>query len=90
MCCGSVQHRVVSRILSCLQERLGDFQSLDSFKRVSFVLGSDFWEDKFGSLFDLVKGHVGAKKGYLAVIPAFNCLSLRLCLGNCRVTLVEG
>ena len=42
-----------------LQELLGDrfehFESLDSFEKVSFVLGSELWEDNFSSMLDLVK-----------------------------------
>ena len=43
-----------------LQGKLGGgfehLQSLDSFWKASFILGSEQWEDKLGSLFDLVKG----------------------------------
>ena len=46
-----------SNFLVALQGELGDdgfeyFQSLDSFRKASFILGS---EDKFGSLLGLVK-----------------------------------
>ena len=34
------------------------FQSLDSFRKASFILGSEVWEDAFGSLLDLVKGFI--------------------------------
>ena len=42
-----------------LQELLGDgfehFESLDSFEKASFVLGSELWENDFSSMLDLVK-----------------------------------
>ena len=43
--------------------KLGDdgfehFQLLDSFRKASFILGSELWEDKFGSLLGLVKGFI--------------------------------
>ena len=73
MCCGSVQHNssLRSSFLVALQGELGDngfehFQSLDSFRKASFILGSELWEDKVGSLLGLVKGFfgcLGAKKG---------------------------
>ena len=51
MYCGSVQPTVVihrSEFMCKLQELLGDgyqcFQSLNSFERASFVLGSELWE----------------------------------------------
>ena len=54
MCCGSVQHNnyssLRSNFLVALQGKLGDdgfehFQSLDSFRKASFILGSELWED---------------------------------------------
>ena len=50
-------------VLVALQGVLGDdgfehFQSLDSFRKASFILGSELWEDKFGSLLSLVKGFI--------------------------------
>ena len=45
-----------------LQELLGDgfehFDSLDSFEKASFVLGSELWEDDFSSMLDLVKDYI--------------------------------
>ena len=45
-----------------LQELLGDgfenFESLDSFEKASFVLGSELWEDDFSSMLDLVKEYI--------------------------------
>ena len=45
-----------------LQELLGDrcehFESLDSFEKASFVLGSEQWEDDFSSMLDLVKDYI--------------------------------
>ena len=45
-----------------LQELLGDgfenFESLDSFEKSSFVLGSELWEDDFSSMLDLVKEYI--------------------------------
>ena len=45
-----------------LQELLGDgfehFESLDSFEKASFVLGSELWEDDFSSMLDLVKDYI--------------------------------
>ena len=45
-----------------LQELLRDgcehFESLDSFEKASFVLGSELWEDDFSSMLDLVKDYI--------------------------------
>ena len=45
-----------------LQELLGDgcehFESLDSFEKASFVLGSELWEDDFSSMLDLAKDYI--------------------------------
>ena len=45
-----------------LQELLGDrfehFESLDSFQKASFVLGSELWEDDFSSMLGLVKDYI--------------------------------
>ena len=45
-----------------LQKVLGDrfehFESLDSFEKASFVLGSELWEDDFSSMLDLVKDYI--------------------------------
>ena len=61
MCCGNVQHIVVSGTVA-LQETLGDefehFQSLGSFEKASFVLGSELWENKYGTMLDLVKSYI--------------------------------
>ena len=65
MCCGSVQQNcsLRSNSLVALQGVLGDdgfehFQSLDSFRKASFILGSVLWEDKFGSLLSLGRGFI--------------------------------
>ena len=41
-----------SNFLVALHGNLGfeHFQSLDSFRKACFILGSELWEDKFGSL----------------------------------------
>ena len=104
--CESVSHVLLecpaysslrSNFLVGLQGKLGDdgfenFQSLDSFRKASFILGSELWEDRFGSLLGLVKGFILDvwELGYTAIIPAYNRPSLRLRLGSCRVSLVEG
>ena len=61
MHCGSVQHysSLRSSFLVAPQGKLGDdgfehFQSLDSFRKASFILGSELWEDKFGSLLGVI------------------------------------
>ena len=45
-----------------LQELLGDgfeyFESLDSFEKASFVLGSELWENDFSSMPDLIKYYI--------------------------------
>ena len=45
-----------------LQELFGDrfehFESLNSFEKASFVLGSELWEDDFSSMLDLVKDYI--------------------------------
>ena len=63
MCCGSVQHNSSLRrnFLVALQGKLGDdgfehFQLLDSFRKASFILGSELWEDNLVLLLGLVKG----------------------------------
>ena len=65
MCCGNVQHIYSSlrdNFLVALQETLGDefehFQALGSFEKASFVLGSELWENKYGSMLDLVKSYI--------------------------------
>ena len=51
---------LISNFLVALQGKLGywfeHFRSLDSFRKVSFILGSEQWEDKFGVLLDLCVG----------------------------------
>ena len=48
--------------LAALQGMLGDefehFQSLGSFEKASFVFGSESWENKCGSMLDLVKSYI--------------------------------
>ena len=66
--CESVSHvlwecpaysSIRDNFLVALQGELGDgFQSLDSFGKASFVLGSELWEDKFESMLMLVKGYI--------------------------------
>ena len=34
------------------------FQPLDSFRKASFIMGSELWEDKIGSVLGLVKGFI--------------------------------
>ena len=65
MYCGNIQHICSSlrdNLLVALQEMLGDefehFQALGSFKKASFVLGSELWEEQYGSMLDLVKSCV--------------------------------
>ena len=64
MCCGNVRHNSSLRdsFLVALQGMLGDefeqFQSLGSFEMASFVLGSELWENKCGSMLDLVKSYI--------------------------------
>ena len=49
-------------LLVALQETLGDefehFQALGSFEKASFVLGSELWENRYGSMLDLVKSYI--------------------------------
>ena len=56
----SISSSLRSNFLVALQGKLGGdgfehFQSLDSFRKASSILGSELWEDKFGSLLVLVK-----------------------------------
>ena len=49
-----------NNFLVALQRKLGDdgfehFQSRDSSRKASFILGSELWEDKLGSLLGIVK-----------------------------------
>ena len=65
MCCGNVQHNYSGRrtnFLVALQGMLGDqfehFESLGGFEKASFVLGSESWENKCGSMLDSVKSYM--------------------------------
>ena len=62
MFCGNVYNTLRNDFLCKLQELLGDgfehFESLDSFEKASFVLGSELWEDHFSSMLDLVKDYI--------------------------------
>ena len=67
------------------------FQSLGSFEKVSFVLGSELWENKCHSTLDRVSYILDVwELGFMAIILALNSHSLRLRLGRVRVSLVEG
>ena len=67
------------------------FQSLGSFEKVSFVLGSELWENKCHSTLDRVSYILDVwELGFMAIILALNSHSLRLRLGSVRVSLVEG
>ena len=69
-----------------LQELLGDefehFESLDSFEKASFVLGSEMWEDDFSSRLDLVKDYIvdvwERRLGFVTKISAFGSHSVRI------------
>ena len=69
-----------------MQEKLGDdgfehFQSLDTFRKASFILGSELREDKFCSL---------GRLGYTVIIPAYNRPSLRLHGGRGELRCLRG
>ena len=57
-----VYHTLRNNFMCKLQELLGDrfkhFESLDSFDKASFVLGSELWEDDFSSMLDLAKDYI--------------------------------
>ena len=59
MCCGSVQHIVVTEKL---QELLGDcyadFDLLINVEKTSYVLGTEHWEKNFKSVLFLVKEYI--------------------------------
>ena len=65
-----------------LRRELGDrferFQSLDSFAKSSYVLGSEAWEEY--STLCLVYGRKG-RLGYMANTLSFTSLILRMTLG---------
>ena len=74
-----------------MQELLGDrfqhFESLDSFEKASFVLGSELWEDDFSFMLDLVKYYIVdvwelTKAGLMTNISVFHRPSFRIHLGN--------
>ena len=46
MCYGNVHHIVA--LLGMLGDEFKHFQSLGSFEKASFVLGSELWENKCG------------------------------------------
>ena len=60
MCCGIVLHTLVFMLE--LRRELGDrfehFQSLDSFEKSSYVLGSEAWEEYSSGLLGLIKDFV--------------------------------
>ena len=60
------------------------FQSLGSFEKASFVLGSELWENKCHSTLDRVSYSYIRCVGlsFMAIILALN--SLRLHLGSCE------
>ena len=63
MCCGIVLHSLVlSAFMLELRRELGDrfehFQSLDSFEKSSYVLGSEAWEEYSSGLLGLIKDFV--------------------------------
>ena len=94
--CESVSHCPVYNTLRndfmCkLQELLGDriehFESLDSFEKASFVLGSELWEDDISSMLDLVKDYIVdiwelQKARLMTKILVFHNPSVRIHLGN--------
>ena len=61
-----------------LRRELGDrfehFQSLDSFEKSSYVLGSEAWEEYSSGL-------LGLRLGYMANTLTFTSLILRMTLG---------
>ena len=61
-----------------LRRELGDrfehFQSLDSFEKSSYVLGSEAWEEYSSGL-------LGLRLGYMANTLMFTSLILRMTLG---------
>ena len=70
-----------------LRRELGDrfehFQSLDSFEKSSYVLGSEAWEEYSSGLLEtlcLVYGRKG-RLGYMANMLTFTSLILRMTLG---------
>ena len=70
-----------------LRRELGDrfehFQSLDSFEKSSYVLGSEAWEEYSSGLLEtlcLVYGRKG-RLGYMANTLTFTSLILRMTLG---------
>ena len=79
---------VRSAFMSELRRELGDrfehFQSLDSFEKSSYVLGSEAWEDYSSGLLGflcLVYGRKG-RLGYMANMLTFTGLILRMTLGS--------
>ena len=100
--CESVSHVLWDRpvyntlrnnYLCKLQELLGDgfehFESLDSFEKASFVLGSELWEDDFSSILDillritsLMFGSYERLSYIMMKISAFHSPSVRMHLGN--------
>ena len=79
---------------SCGDDGLEHFQSLDSFRKAIY------WVVSFGrihlvlclAMLKVLLWKFGSQErlSYMAIIPAYNRHSLRLCLGSCRVSLVEG
>ena len=68
-----------------LRRELGDimferFQSLDSFEKSSYVLGSEAWEEYSSGLLGLIKDCV-LRLGYMANTLTFTSLILRMTLG---------
>ena len=64
-------------MLELRSDRFEHFQSLDSFEKSSYVLGSEAWE---GGLLGLIKDFV-LSVGYMANTLTFTSLILRMTLG---------
>ena len=60
--------------------RFEHFQSLDSFAKSSFVLGSEAWEEYSSGLLKVIKLSVW-RLGYMANTLTFTSLILRMTLG---------
>ena len=76
--------RIRSAFILELRRELGDrferFQSLDSFVKSSYVLGSEAWEEYSSGLLGLIKDCV-LRLGYMANMLTFTSLILRMTLG---------
>ena len=85
--CSSSKHMFMLELRRELGDRFEHFQSLDSFEKSSYVLGSEALEEYSSGLLSLIKDFVLSvweerkRLGYMANTLTFTSLILRMTLG---------